>query len=357
MGKNSAAAERSIMLIVDDVEINRFILRSIFEEEYHCAEASNGREALEFIKENEKHIVALLLDVMMPKMDGFELLRELNKKKMLEEIPVFLITADASEKTMYEGYELGVRDIIEKPFIPYFLKHRVNSVVELYQTRKKLKDTVRFQSEIIREKVREVKQLNSSMIETLALAIEFRSGETGAHVQNIRKLTYDLLWELRKEKYPGRDFTDGDLEDIADAAILHDIGKIAIPDMILNKPGKLTSEEYEIMKTHSLKGAELIGKMPNMETTPLFQYAYDICRHHHERWDGNGYPDGLKGEENTIWSQAVALADVYDALTSKRCYKDAFSLQTALKMIEDGQCGSFNPKMIETLKKVLRSRV
>lgn len=342
-----AGTEKKYLLIVDDVEINRAILSSIFEEEFNIVEAENGKQALDILEELEGKTAAILLDVVMPVMDGFEMLRYMKKEGIGKEIPVFLITADASEKNMYEGYSLGVKDVIEKPFIPFFLKHRIQSVVDLYWTREQLRETVEHQAEIIEEKVEEVNALSRNVIETLALAIEFRSGETGQHIQHIYDLTRILLQELRRKGYPGCDLEDEQIEQIATASMMHDIGKIAIPDSILNKPGKLTAEEYEEMKTHSLKGAQMIERMPNVDQNPVFSYAYDICRHHHERWDGSGYPDHLVGEENSIWAQIVALADVYDALVSKRCYKQPFPKEKAVEMISNGECGMFNPSLVE----------
>lgn len=340
--------ERDTVLIVDDQDMNRMILSLIFKDKYKIMEAENGKSALEYIKENKEKIVAILLDIVMPEMDGMELLRILKKEKLEENIPIFLITADTSPEKMREGYELGVNDIIEKPFVPFFLEKRIDSIIELYKTKERLKSIVEHQAEIIEEKVKDIKILSNTMLETLALAIEFRSGETGQHVQNIRRLTFKLLKKLKENNYEECIvLSDEDIENIANASILHDIGKIAIPDAILNKPGRLTSEEFEIMKTHSARGGEIIDRIPCKDKRPLFRYAYDICRHHHERWNGKGYPDGLIGEENKIWAQVVALADVYDALISKRCYKDSFERQRAVDMIVNGECGEFNPELIK----------
>src|SRR5699024_6556632 len=205
--------------------------------------------------------------------NGFEMLQSMKENNIGQDIPVFLITADASEKNMYEGYSLGVKDIIEKPFIPYFLKQRIRSVVDLYCTKEQLRETVEHQAEIIEEKVKEVNALSRNVIETLALAIEFRSGETGQHIQNIYQLTRILLRALREKGYPGCELSDEQIEQIATASMMHDSGKIAIPDSILNKPGRLTPEEYEEMKIHTLKGAEMIERMPNVEQNPVFSYA------------------------------------------------------------------------------------
>lgn len=343
----TAALPKGKMLIVDDVELNRAILSNIFENQYEIMEAENGREALALITKESPRIAAILLDVVMPEMDGIELLREMKKQSLGQDIPVFLITADASEKNMYLGYELGVKDIIEKPFIPHFLEQRINGVVELYQTKAKLQDTISHQAEIIEEKVREIREISSSMLEALALAIEFRSGETGQHVYNIRDLTVRSLYAMREHGVEGCDFTDEQIGQISVAAILHDLGKISVPDSILNKPGRLTPEEFEIMKEHTVKGAELLEKLPNREKNALFSYAWDICRHHHERWDGSGYPDGLRGNENQIYTQVVSMADVYDALISPRCYKKPFSKEDAVRMMRNGECGVFHPELLK----------
>lgn len=340
--------ERDTILIVDDQEVNRAILTHVFEDKYQTVEMKNGKLALEYLRKNQKKVVAILLDIIMPELDGIQLLKIIKGERLEKNIPIFLITTDTSVETMRQGYELGVSDIIEKPFIPFFLKKRINNIIELHKTKNKLKNMVIYQADIIDKKIRDIKNLNGTMLETLALAIEFRSGETGQHVQNIRKLTLKLLRKLRKEKYEEcANLTNENMENIANAAVLHDIGKIAIPDAILNKPGRFTPEEFEIMKKHTLKGAEIIAKIQEKEKKEIFEYAYDICRHHHERWDGKGYPDGLVGKENKIWAQIVALADVYDALISNRCYKDAFEREKAVQMIINGECGKFNPKLME----------
>lgn len=344
--------ERSAILIVDDNEINRIVLHETFKGEDTILEAENGQEALDIIEHSGYSISALLLDIMMPVMDGFELLEILNKKGLTEKLPVFLITADSSDENMQRGYNLGVMDIIEKPIVPYFVKKRVKSVMELFRARKRLSNVVDFQSRQLEAQEKEIIELNNAIIETLSTAIEFRSGESGEHVKRIRKLSKLLLLELRDRKPEKYWFGDDEIEMISVAAIMHDVGKIAIPDGILNKPGRLTPEEFEIMKEHTVKGCDILRQIPKYHENPLYRYAYDICRHHHERWDGKGYPDGLKGEENTLWSQVVAVADVYDALTNKRVYKPAFSPEKAMEMINGGECGCFQPDILCSLKNI-----
>ncbi|HIV13918.1 MAG: response regulator [Clostridiales bacterium] len=340
---------RETILIVDDMEINRAVLCETFKDSCRIMEAENGKQALEYVLNPANRISAVLLDIVMPVMDGFEFLEMLHKSGLAGEIPVFLITADTSDASMRRGYNLGVMDIIEKPIVPYFVKKRVESVMELFRARRKLNRKVQVQSDQIRQQEREILELNQAIIETLSTAIEFRSGESGSHVKRIRRLTGLFLEELKRTGKSDYQFTDEQIEEISLAAIMHDVGKISISDAILNKPGKLTSEEFEIMKTHTVKGSEILELIPQYKEKDLYHYAYEICRYHHERWDGKGYPDHLKGDEIPIWAQVVSIADVVDALTNKRVYKPAIPFDEAAAMIRDGQCGCFNPDLLEAL--------
>lgn len=344
---------KKAILVVDDAELNRALLGETFHDTYDIIEAENGKEALEKLEANGGNIVAILLDLVMPVMNGFEVLEELNRRHIQEDIPVFLITSESDHDYLRRGYELGVIDVIGKPFMPDFIRKRIGNVIELYKTRQKLKHVVDEQDLALQKQARQLesqaKQLqetNSSIIDTLSTVIEFRNCESGEHVKRIRSLTRLLLDHMVKQ-YPRYALQENELQLIADAAVMHDVGKIAIPDAILNKPARLTAEEFEIMKTHSLRGCEILESIPSIHESPLYKYAYDICRHHHERWDGRGYPDGLKGNEISIWAQVVSLADVYDALVSERVYKASFSHEQAVQMIINGECGAFNPDIME----------
>lgn len=330
-------SKKNTILIVDDIEINRTILAEIFKDEYNILEASNGVQALEIINGNT--ISALLLDLIMPEMNGLGVLEELNKNGKIKKIPVFLITAANSTETLLEGYNLGAIDVIAKPFMPHFLKCRVNNVIELYRHRNELED-------IVAEQVERLSNLNQSMVETLATIIEFRDCESGEHVKRICSLTKILMKQV-SSMYPEYYLPKEEIDKIVTSSILHDVGKISIPDRILNKPGRLTKEEFEVMKQHTVLGCEILQKIPNIIDKGIYDYSYDICRHHHERFDGRGYPDGLKGDDISIWSQVVSVVDVYDALTAKRVYKKAFSHETAVNMIFNGECGVFNPKVLK----------
>lgn len=330
------------ILIVDDEEMNRAILANLFENAFEILEAEDGRAGYACICEHRDELAAVLLDVVMPEMNGLEVLRKLNQEKLIWKTPVFLITADASGATMREAYQLGVMDVISKPVVPYIVQRRVNSVVELFQARKQLSAEVQRQRDQLLVQTRQLAEMGMGTVEALATAIEFRSDESGEHVQRIHDVTCHLL----RHTELGRGFSEAEIDLIGMGSVMHDVGKISIPDAILNKNGRLTPEEYEIMKTHTVKGAELLEKIPQMRTHPVYPYAHDIALHHHERWDGRGYPHGLVGDETPIWTQIVALADVYDALVSRRCYKKAFPADVAMEMILGGQCGIFNPRLL-----------
>ena len=334
--------ERDILLIVDDDAVNLGILEQIFQADYAIETAEDGLAGLRRILEAPDRLCAVLLDVVMPGMDGLEVLRRLRQAHLPEQLPVFLITAEASGSVLRDAYSLGVMDVISKPVVPYVIHRRVKSVIELFQARRRLSRTVESQRERLLRQAEEIIVLNQGMVEALAAAIEFRSEESGGHVRRIHDITKCLLAETAL----GRDLEPGAIEEIALASILHDVGKIAVPDAILNKPGRLTAEEFEVMKSHTVQGAALLNRIPQLRRHRACRYAVDIARHHHERWDGRGYPDGLKGDEISLWAQVVSLADVYDALNCKRVYKVAFPREQVLEMIRDGACGVFNPELL-----------
>lgn len=336
---------KKAILIVDDMELNRVPLVIAFNDDYDILEAENGKEAVDLINSNDR-IAAVLLDLMMPVMNGIDVLKELNESGKIEKIPVFVITAAGSDDPLLtDAYNLGASDVITKPFITDFLKCRINNVVELYRHRTDLES-------LLEEKIEKLNLINQSMVEALANIIEFRDGESGEHVKRISSLAKALLTQLCK-MYPEYHLPKAEIEKISMASILHDVGKIAIPDSILNKPGRLTKEEFDVMKTHTVKGCEILTHIPNLIDEDTYKYSYDICRHHHERWDGKGYPDGLAGDEISIWAQAVAIVDVYDALISPRVYKAPFTHEVAVNMIYNGECGTFNPKILEAFNEAI----
>lgn len=336
--------EKKLILIVEDDELNREVLKSVFEEKYDFIEAENGLEGLEKLKEHK--VCAVLLDMMMPIMDGISFLRKMDETDLQRNVPVFVVTADPNGPDIAEAYEMGVMDVIKKPVVPFIITKRVDSVVELFEARRKLSAEVRKKEQELLHRQQEIIELNNGMLEALFVATEFRSGETGVHVGNIRNITRILL----SKSELGEGLTEEEIELISMASMMHDIGKISIPDAILNKPGRLTDDEMEIMRTHTSLGAQMLNNIQQLKNHAAYKYACDIALHHHERWDGKGYPDGLKQNEISVWAQAVSIADVYDALLCKRVYKKPFPREEAVRMILEGECGSFGPKLLEAFK-------
>ena len=339
------------ILIVDDAQINRIILCELLRNQYQILEAEDGKKALEIMKE-DKMIDLVLLDIVMPNMDGYQVLEKMKEQRYLEYLPVIIISSEGNTTSMEKAYELGATDYIRRPFESYIINRRIKNTLMLYEKQKKL-------VHLVEQQIQKRVNNNTTLINVLGHIVEFRNGESGLHVmhingesglhiQHIQTITKMLLLQLGKKSHEYK-LSDADILLISTASSLHDIGKISIDEKILNKPGRLTKDEFEIVKQHSSIGAEMLKTVPNYNNNDLLKYAYQICRWHHERYDGNGYPDGLKGEEIPIAAQVVSIVDAYDALTSKRVYKEAYSHEEALKMIQKGKCGVFNPLLIECL--------
>ena len=332
---------RQQILIVDDSEMNRAILTEILQKDYRILNAEDGEQCIEILEQKGTAISLILLDLVMPKMDGFEVLAVMNKKQWIEDIPVIMISSEDSAQFIQKAYEFGVTDYIGRPFDAKVVYQRVFNTIKLYAKQRHLLS-------LITRQIYEKEHSNRIMITILSQIVEFRNGESGPHVMHINILTELLLEQLMKRSNDYH-MTWSEQQMIVTASSLHDIGKIGIAESILNKPGRLTDEEFEIMKTHTLIGASILEKMELYQDEPLVQIARDICRWHHERYDGRGYPDGLKGDQIPISVQVVALADVYDALVSERVYKKAYSHEQALRMILNGECGAFNPLLLQCL--------
>ncbi|MCI8670143.1 MAG: response regulator [Lachnospiraceae bacterium] len=337
--------DRQQILIVDDEEINRAILNEMFRHEYDVLEAANGQEAIDQI-ENNQNIVLILLDIVMPVLNGFKVLNYMQEHDLIEKIPVILITAESVRDSEDKAYAYGVADVMHKPFYPHIVKRRGKNIIELYQNKRNMELRLKEQEEAIRLQEKKIRQNNEFMIDALSSVVEFRSLETGEHIRRIKYFTRILSKYLMKY-FPKYGLTPAMVDEIARASALHDIGKIGIPDAILLKPGRLTPEEYEIMKTHTTIGCDILEKFHENQTEDFYRYCYEICRHHHERWDGNGYPDHLVGDEIPISAQIVAVADVYDALVSPRVYKSVYANNEAFDMIMNGECGQFSPDIME----------
>lgn len=340
--------EKQQILIVDDEEINRTILKEMFKDspdEYELFEADNGRDAIEHIKDCD-NLVLLLLDLVMPVMDGFKVLEYMRDEELIDKIPVILITGEAIRDSEDKAYAYGAADVIHKPFFPHIVKRRSKNIIELYQNKRDMEERIKEQEKAIIIKEKELRQNNEFMIDALSSVVEFRSAETGEHTRRIKYFTRIMLKYLMKY-FPKYGLTPSQMDKIARASALHDIGKISIPDSILLKPGRLTAEEFEIMKTHTTIGCDILEKTYRNHESEFYRYCYEICRYHHERWDGNGYPDHLAGDDIPISAQIVAVADVYDALVSPRVYKSEYANDIAFDMIMNGECGQFSPDIME----------
>ena len=338
---NTSSIHKYKILIVDDSEMNREILSAILGDEFEILEAENGEECISVIRKYGTSISLVLLDIVMPVMDGFEVLEFLNKYQWIDDIPVIMISSEDSATSVKKAYEMGVSDYINRPFDAEVVHRRVFNTIKLYAKQRKL-------IALITNQVYEKEKNNRILIEILSQIVEFRNGESGRHVLNVNILTGILLEQLVQvtDKY---NVLWSDRLMITTAASLHDIGKIGIDDKILNKAGKLTPEETEIVREHTVIGASMLENMEIFKDEEFVKIAYQICRWHHERYDGKGYPDGLKGDAIPLSAQVVALADVYDALVSRRVYKKKYTHREAMKMILNGECGAFNPILLKCL--------
>lgn len=346
------------ILIVDDIQLNRELLKEILSDSYDIVEANDGIKALEIVNKEKTNIAAILLDIVMPQMDGFGFLSALREMNLMEKIPILVISGEKSVHNEKKCFDYGVSDFIGKPFNAILVRKRVENIVNHYVYKNRLEEKVEEQTAILRKAYNTVKmqaeklqKRNQDIIEMLGNIVEYRNIESGEHIQRVKRYT-SILAEKFSVNYPEYKLDRKTIDIIVSTSALHDLGKISIPDSILFKPGRLTDDEFEYMKSHTIRGCEIIEVMSKDWEPILKKISREIIRHHHERYDGKGYPDNLKGEEIPISAQLVSLADVYDALISERCYKDAYSKEEAYHMIISGECGVFSPKLIEIFRMV-----
>ena len=347
---------REKVLIVDDIELNREILAVALGDEYEVLQASDGLQTIEILKTDSEGITAMLLDLIMPNVDGYAVLDYMREHGLLERIPVIVISAESARDVEVKCLEMGVTDFIRKPFDSVTVRRRVKYTAELFMYKNHLEDKVRLQTRELEEKnklfqaqAEQIRETNEKIVDVLGTVVEYRNLESGEHIKRVKEFT-NILAEKAAEKYPEYGLTPEKIAVIVAASPLHDIGKIAIKDSVLLKPGRLTDEEFEYMKTHTTKGCEILTQIAGTRSEEYEKISYEICRHHHERYDGKGYPDGLAGEDIPISAQLVSIADVYDALVSDRVYKKAIEKGKAYQMILDGECGTFSPRLIECFK-------
>ena len=336
------------ILIVDDAYINRELLKEMLSENYEILEAENGKEALDIV-ENEKHINGILLDLVMPVMDGFELLEELKKT---DKIPVMIISSEMTAQNENRCFNYGVFDFIGRPFKLQIVQKRVENMIKIYDYKNHLEDRVRAQTEVLRKANEKLKKRNKDIMDMLGTIVEFRNLESGEHIKRVKEYTR-VLAEYFSVKYPEYDLTRDKINNIVEASALHDLGKICIPDRILLKPGKLTDEEFAYMKTHTTRGCELLNSVNIDWDEELIKTCYEIIRHHHEKYDGTGYPDGLKGEEIPLAARVIGVADAYDAMASKRSYRDVLPQKVVREEIAKGSGTQFDPVIVEKMLEMI----
>lgn len=342
--------EKRTIMIADDAEINRELLKLIFEDQFNVLEAEDGEQAIKILDERHDDIGMLFLDLIMPGRTGLEVMEHMREKKYMNTVPVIMITGEATADTDVKAYEYGASDIIYKPFEARVIKRRTLNIMELFESRLFMEKQLEKRTRQLIESQQKLEKNNEFLINALSSVVEFRSLESGEHIRRVKYFTRIFL-NYMKKYYPEYEFTKEQIDLIVNASALHDIGKIAIPDSILLKPARLTPSEFEVIKKHTTYGCQILEKF-KQEDSDFYRYCYDICRYHHERYDGNGYPDGLKGEDIPIWAQIVSIVDVYDALISKRVYKTPYAVDVAIKMIMDGECGVFNPKLLDCFTNV-----
>ena len=337
--------KKKTVLIADDADINREILKVVFKEQFRILEAADGEQAIEILDAGHDEIVMLFLDLMMPKKNGLEVMEYMAEKGYMKRIPVIMITGEATAESDLKAYEYGASDIIYKPFNAKVVMRRTLNVLELFENRIDIEQKLEERTNELVSMQKRLEKNNEFLINALSSVVEFRSLESGEHIKRVKYFTRILMNYMMKF-HPEYGLKKEQVDMIVNASALHDIGKITIPDSILLKPGKLTPDEFEQMKKHTTNGCDLLERFKQDESE-FYKYCYDICRYHHERYNGKGYPDGLKGEEIPIWAQVVSIVDVYDALVSKRVYKMAYPADGAVHMIHNGECGEFSPKVME----------
>ncbi len=342
---------RDTILIVDDEELNRELLRQMFEDKYKILTAADGKEGLKLLSQHINEVAIILLDLVMPVVDGFQVLQILFTRKIIEHIPVVLVTANDDNQTELKCYQMGASAVITKPFEARVVRKRVNDIVNMHHNMDNLQKRISEQESVLLEQKKQLERFNEGLIDVLSNIVEFRDAESGEHVKRVKGLTRILATAYQK-LYPEENISSAWIDTVTKASALHDVGKICIPDSILLKPGKLTDEEREIMKSHTTKGCEILDQLAGVQDEEAHKASYEICRHHHERYDGSGYPDGLSGDDIPLSAQIVSVVDVYDALVSDRVYKKAYDKNKAYHMIVDGECGQFSPKMLECLGSV-----
>ena len=344
---------KNIILVVDDDKTNLMLAQKILISNYRIAATNSGASALKYLENNHPDLI--LLDINMPDMDGFEVMEQLRQKEETKGIPVIFLTADNATETEVKCFQMGAVDFVGKPFVPDILLSRVGKTIELEQYRHNLENMVQEQADKITEDARRINMIQESVIVGMANLIESRDGSTGKHVKNTQTYVRMIANELRRRGLFSGQLTEEFIEDICKAAPLHDVGKIKVPDAVLQKPGKLTDEEYETMKLHTTHSRKIIKMIiGDVEDEHYVQTVQDIALYHHERWDGTGYPIGLAGDNIPLAARIMAVADVFDALYEERVYKPPIRpIERIMQIMSEGRGTQFDPVIIDVFVEML----
>ena len=342
--------QRNIILIVDDEKDNREILKNIFEEQYRILEAADCESAIGLIKERNREIAICFVDLQMPDRTGLDVLEYLSQKGYVDSVPVIVIADETTPAGDGEKvYEYKVSDIIYKHFFyPQVVMRRAKNLIELSSSRMDIERALRQRTRELMDSRDKLEKSNEFLVSTLSAVVEYRNAESREHIHRVRYIT-EVLLNYLIQYYPEYQLDEEQVKLIVYASALHDLGKIAIPDSIMLKTGKLTEQEYEEVKKHTIYGCELLDQI-RQEDNGFYRYCYDICRYHHERYDGSGYPDKLAGDDIPVWAQVVAIADVYDTLVSGQVYRKPYAELEAVRMIQEGECGEFSPQILDCFR-------
>lgn len=349
-----------VIIIIDEIGDNYNHLYKVLQKNYTVKRACDFEEFFSEFKRSKEDTVLIIINLDLLNTSEAEDLKTLKSTGALGKLSIVTINENSSNESEKLAYALGASDTIKKPFnIDYIIMKKINILVDMFNYQSDLQKILKIQAKKIYQQASKLieqnnmlNKINTNLMESISSVVEWRDWETGKHVKRIRCFTNSLLNNVSRT-LPKYTMSPQDIEIISMASTTHDLGKIAIPDSILLKPGKLTKDEFEVMKTHTTKGFEMIGSFNDIDVNNYLLYCKDICLYHHEKYDGKGYPNGLCGEEIPIWAQVVSVADCYDALVSNRPYKRPFTTKEAAKMIFDGECGAFSQEVLECFRNTL----
>lgn len=340
---------RETMLVVGDVKKESAFLKQTFEKKYFVADTEDSKEAICYLEDHLSEMAMLFFDIHMPVDDRYDLIRYLKEHNCMKRIPIILITDEKKQELTEWEYDFEATDIISKPFVNGIIEKRINNILELYQYKYCTAEDTRKQKDTVKQKIIKLKEHHDNLLNILHDIITNRNVESVNHIQYVQGYT-EILAQQYADLYPDSGMTKDRIEMIVQAARVHDVGKITIPDSITSRPGRLSQYELELLKVHTIKGSEIIKVISEIQEDEECIISYNVCRYHHEKYDGTGYPEGMKQDEIPIEAQIVGLADMYDVLVNATVNKKAFTPKEAFYKLMKGECGELSPQMKECLE-------